>query len=142
MVPDLLRKGSERGLVPAMAFVDVDYFKRINDQFSHQVGDAVLQQLAQILRSFVREGDVPVRLGGDEFVVAFSHVEDAAVHGLAQRIQQAVDSHPWERLRPGLRVSVSVGVAGMQPGDTLQSWLHRCDVSMYEEKDSRHQSLG
>ncbi|WP_161499894.1 GGDEF domain-containing protein [Rhodoferax sp. TS-BS-61-7] len=142
MVPDLLRKGSERGLSPAMAFVDVDYFKRINDRFSHQVGDAVLQELAQILRSFVREGDVPVRLGGDEFVVAFAHVEEAAAHGLAQRIQDVVASHPWERLRPGLSVSVSVGLAGAQSGDSLRSWLHRCDVGMYVEKDTRHQSLG
>lgn len=142
MVPDLLCKSVERGHSPAMAFVDVDYFKRINDQYSHQVGDAVLQELAHILRSFVREGDVPVRLGGDEFVVAFSHVEEAAVHGLADRIQQAVDTHSWDRLRPGLRVSVSVGVASAQHGDTLKSWLHRCDVGMYEEKNSRHQSLG
>ena len=142
MVPDLLRKGSERGLSPAMAFVDVDYFKRINDQYSHQVGDTVLQQLAQILRSFVREGDVPVRLGGDEFVVAFAHVDEAAAHGLAQRIQDAVEAHPWDGLRPGLHVSVSVGVASAQAGDSLQSWLHRCDLDMYAEKDTRHQSLG
>lgn len=142
MVPDLLRKGSERGLSPAMAFVDVDYFKRINDQYSHQVGDTVLQQLAQILRSFVREGDVPVRLGGDEFVVAFAHVEEAAAHGLAQRIQDAVEAHPWDSLRPGLHVSVSVGVASAQAGDSLQSWLHRCDLDMYVEKDTRHQILG
>jgi len=142
MVPDLLRKGVERGLSPAMAFVDVDYFKRINDQYSHQVGDTVLQQLAQILRSFVREGDVPVRLGGDEFVVAFAHVDEAAAHGLAQRIQDAVEAHPWDGLRPGLRVSVSVGVASAQTGDSLQNWLHRCDLDMYAEKDTRHQSLG
>ena len=142
MVPELLRKRTERGLSPAMAFVDVDYFKRINDQYSHQVGDAVLQQLGHILRSFVREGDVPVRLGGDEFVVAFAHVDEAAAHGLAQRIQDAVETHPWDRLRPGLCVSVSVGVAGAQGGDSLQSWLHRCDVGMYVEKDTRHQILG
>lgn len=142
MVPDLLRKGADRGLSPAMAFVDVDYFKRINDQFSHQVGDVVLQELGHILRSFVREGDVPVRLGGDEFVVAFAHVEEAAAHGLAQRIQDAVEAHPWQHVHPGLSVSVSVGVAGAQNGDCLQNWLHRCDMGMYVEKDSRHQSLG
>jgi len=57
-----------------MAFVDVDHFKRVNDRFSHRVGDEVLKALAHILSSFVREGDVPVRLGGDEFVVVFTHV--------------------------------------------------------------------
>lgn len=141
MAPDLLRKGGERGLSPAMAFVDVDHFKRINDRFSHRVGDAVLQEIGQILRSFVREGDVPVRLGGDEFVVAFAHVEVAAAQGLAQRIQDAVEAHPWERLQPGLSVSVSVGVAGSQSGDCLKNWLHRCDMGMYVEKDTRRQSL-
>lgn len=141
MVPNLLRKGTERGLSPAMAFVDVDSFKQINDRFSHQVGDVVLQELAQILRSFVREGDVPVRLGGDEFVVAFAHVEEAAAHGLAQRIQDAVEAHPWHGVHPGLHVTVSVGVAGADLGDNLVNWLHRCDQSMYMEKDTRHQNL-
>ena len=139
-VPKLLRRGAERGHLPAMAFVDVDFFKRINDQFSHQVGDAVLQEIAHILRKFVREGDIAVRLGGDEFVLVFAHVEQAAAEGMVQRIQNTVDDHAWERLYPGLSVSVSVGVAAAEPGDSLQSWLHRCDVGMYVEKDSRHQS--
>lgn len=141
MAPALLRKGTESGLVPAMAFVDVDFFKRINDDYSHQVGDQVLNALAQILRSFVREGDVPVRLGGDEFVVAFAHVDVAGLRGLAQRIQQAVQSYDWERLGAGLGVSVSVGVATAEPGDDLVDWLHRCDQGMYEAKDTRQQTL-
>lgn len=141
MAPVLLRKGAELGLAPAMAFVDVDLFKRVNDAYSHQVGDQVLKALAQILRSFVREGDVPVRLGGDEFVVAFAHVEAAGLPGLAQRIQQAVQSYDWESLAAGLCVSVSVGMAIAQPGDALTDWLHRCDQGMYEAKDSRHQTL-
>ncbi|MDZ7938553.1 MAG: GGDEF domain-containing protein [Rhodoferax sp.] len=141
MAPALLRKGAERGHAPAMAFIDVDFFKHINDNFSHQVGDEVLKALAQILRSFVREGDVPVRLGGDEFVVAFSHVESAGLHGLSQRIQQAVQAYAWDRLGPGLVVSVSVGVATAEPEDDLAAWLHRCDQGMYDAKDSKHQSL-
>jgi diguanylate cyclase (GGDEF)-like protein len=139
--PELLRKATESGRVPAMAFVDVDLFKRINDAYSHQVGDMVLKALAQILRSFVREGDVPVRLGGDEFVVAFAQADEAGLRGLSQRIQDAVQSFDWESLGAGLDVSVSVGVAIAEPDDHLVDWLHRCDKGMYESKESRHQNL-
>lgn len=141
MVPEMLRRGQERGLSSAMAFVDVDHFKQINDNFSHRVGDAVLKSLATILRSFVREGDVPVRLGGDEFVVAFAHVEERDAEGLAQRIHEAVRSFDWDALHPGLAVTASVGVAVAEAGDTLDTWLHRCDLCMYQEKDSRRQGL-
>jgi diguanylate cyclase (GGDEF)-like protein len=141
MAPALLRKGAERGLAPAMAFVDVDLFKRVNDVYSHQVGDQVLKALAKILRSFVREGDVPVRLGGDEFVVAFAHVEAAGLPGLPHRIRQAVQSYDWESLGAGLGVSVSVGMAVAEPGDTLTDWLHRCDQGMYDAKETRLQIL-
>jgi len=141
MVPEMLRKGQERGLSPAMAFVDVDHFKQINDNFSHRVGDVVLKSLANILRSFVREGDVPVRLGGDEFVVAFAHVDARDAEGLAQRIHDAVRSFDWEALHPGLDVTASVGVAVAEVSDTLDAWLHRCDLCMYQEKDSRRQGL-
>jgi diguanylate cyclase (GGDEF)-like protein len=141
MAPALLRVGAERGLAPAMAFVDVDLFKRVNDEYSHQVGDEVLKALAQILRSFVREGDVPVRLGGDEFVVAFAHVEPAGLPSLPQRIRQAVQSYDWESLGAGLGVSVSVGMAVAEPGDALTDWLHRCDQGMYDAKETRLQTL-
>jgi diguanylate cyclase (GGDEF)-like protein len=141
MAPTLQRQGPERGLAPAMVFVDVDLFKRINDHYSHQVGDQVLKVLAQILRSFVREGDVPVRLGGDEFVVAFAHVDEAGRSGLPQRIRHAVQTYDWESLGAGLEVSVSVGMACPAPGDDLSAWLHRCDQGMYDAKDSRQQIL-
>lgn len=141
MAPALLRKGAERGLAPAMAFVDVDLFKRVNDEYSHQVGDQVLKALAQILRSFVREGDVPVRLGGDEFVVAFAHVEAVGLPSLSQRIQHAVRGYDWDSLADGLEVSVSVGMAIAEPGDSLTDWLHRCDKGMYEAKDTKYQIL-
>jgi diguanylate cyclase (GGDEF)-like protein len=141
MAPTLLRHSAERGLAPAMVFVDVDSFKRINDHYSHQMGDKVLKALAQILRSFVREGDVPVRLGGDEFVVAFAHVEEAGLCGLPQRIRHAVQTYDWDSLATGLDVSVSVGLACPAQGDDLSAWLHRCDQGMYEAKDSKPQIL-
>lgn len=141
MVPEVLRKGQERRLSPAMAFVDVDHFKLINDNFSHRVGDLVLKSIANILCSFVRDGDVPVRLGGDEFVVAFAHVDARDSEGLAQRIHEAIRGFDWDALHPGLEVTASVGVAVAETGDTLDTWLHRCDLCMYQEKDSRRQGL-
>ncbi len=141
MVPGILARAHERGLTPGMAFVDVDHFKRVNDRFSHRVGDEVLKALAHILSSFVREGDVPVRLGGDEFVVVFTHVDAHSAQALVARIHKAVNEFDWGHLRDGLEVTASCGLALAQPQDTLESWLHRCDLSMYVEKDSRHQDL-
>lgn len=139
--PEILRKGRERGLCPAMVFVDVNHFKHINDTYSHRIGDEVLKAFARILSSFVREGDVSVRLGGDEFVVVFSHVDAHSTQALVRRIHKAVNDFDWQGVHPGLEVSTSVGLALAQDDDTLESWLHRCDMSMYVEKDSRHQDL-
>lgn len=138
----VLQDAAERRRTPAMAFVDIDHFKQINDRFSHRVGDEVLRALARILSSFVREGDIPVRLGGDEFVVLFTHVDADSVPSLAARIHHAVNAFDWEDLHPGLEVRASAGLALAEAGDSLVSWLHRCDMQMYVEKDSRLQGLG
>jgi diguanylate cyclase (GGDEF)-like protein len=140
-VPGILRSGAERGMLPTMAFIDVDEFKHINDRFSHRTGDTVLKALAHILRAFVREGDLPVRLGGDEFVVVFADVNICDAESLAQRIHTAIHDYDWDALYPGLRVTASVGVAVAEAEDTLEDWLHRCDLCMYQEKDSKHQDL-
>jgi len=140
-VPGILARAHDRGQTPAMVFLDVDHFKRVNDRFSHRVGDAVLKALAHILSSFVREGDIPVRLGGDEFVVVFTHVDAYSGQALVARIHKAVNEFDWGGLHDELEVTASCGLALAEPQDTLESWLHRCDLSMYVEKDSRHQDL-
>lgn len=134
---ELLRAGMERGQPPCVALIDVDRFKQINDNFSHQVGDAVLKRIAHILKSHVREEDMAARLAGDEFVIVFKNAELRIAQQVCARIQAAVRSFDWSVIAKGLQSSISVGVAAAVPGDTVESLTHRSDQAMYAEKKLR-----
>ncbi len=134
---ELLRSGVERGPAPCVALIDVDQFKLINDNFSHQAGDAVLKRIAQILKSHVREDDMAARLAGDEFVIVFKHAELHVAQQVCARIAAAVRAFDWASIADGLRASISVGVAAAVAGDTVESLTHRSDAAMYEEKKKR-----
>ncbi len=131
---ELLRKGLEHGLPPCVALIDVDKFKQINDNFSHQVGDEVLRRIAQILRTHVREDDMAARLAGDEFVIVFKNAELAIARQVCERIATAVRAFDWSTIATGLHSSISVGVATARPGDTVESLTHRSDEAMYRHK--------
>ena len=141
----LLRNGLERGQPTCLALIDVDQFKLINDKFSHQVGDAVLRQIAQILKSHVRELDMAARLAGDEFVIVFKNAELRVAQQVCTRIGNAVRDFDWSATAKGLHTSISIGVAAAEPGDTVQTLTHRSDGAMYQHKrssaDSGLQSL-
>ncbi len=134
---ELLRAGLERGLPPCVALIDVDSFKQINDNFSHQVGDAVLRCIAQILRSHVREDDMAARLAGDEFVILFKNAELRVAQQVCERIDAAVRAFDWSSVAPGLRSSISIGVAAAVGGDTVETLTHRSDAAMYQHKRKR-----
>lgn len=134
IVPALLSYGLARGRPPFIALIDIDQFKQVNDRFSHQVGDQVLQRVAQILRLHLREDDVPARLGGDEFALAFRHEGALDVEQICQRICVAVQDFDWDSIRAGLRVSVSIGFAQAEPGDSVETLTHRADLAMYSMK--------
>ena len=134
---ELLRSGQERGLPPCVALIDVDKFKQINDSFSHQVGDAVLKRIAQILRSHVREDDMAARLAGDEFVIVFKNAELRVAQQVCGRIAAAVHTFDWSTVAPGLTSSISIGVAAAVNGDTVESLTHRSDAAMYRHKRER-----
>lgn len=134
---ELLRSGFERGLPPCVALIDVDQFKQINDNYSHQVGDQVLRQIAQILRSHIREDDMAARLAGDEFVIVFKNAELAVAQQVCRRIGDAVRQHDWSLIAPGLSSSISVGVAAAEPGDKVEALTHRSDAAMYRHKKRR-----
>ncbi|MGB6241715.1 MAG: diguanylate cyclase [Castellaniella sp.] len=121
-----------------LAVFDLDYFKRVNDEHGHDVGDAVLKWVAEVLRNLLRRrADVLARFGGEEFVVLLpdTAIADAAV--LIQRVLDHVREHAVA-LEDGRRLSLtlSAGVAAWQPGDTAESLFRRADACLYRAKDA------
>ena len=134
---ELLRGDRAIGLPPCVALIDVDKFKQINDNFSHQVGDEVLRYIGQILRSHIREEDMAARLAGDEFVIVFKNAELAVAQQVCRRIGDAVRDFDWSGVATGLASSISIGVAAAEPGDSIESLTHRADAAMYQHKKRR-----
>lgn len=132
----LREAASASGRQPALVLIDIDHFKRINDTWSHAVGDAVLREIGHLFRSLCRPADVVVRLGGEEFVLAFVAVDPADGPDVAERMRSAVATHDWGSIREALSVTVSAGVALWQESENLDAALHRADAALYEAKRS------
>ncbi len=118
----------------SVAMVDVDDFKRVNDRFTHSVGDRVLKTVAAILTAHVGPLDLPARWAGDEFVILFDGATAAEAEPVCQRIRDAVLGFDWQVLAESLAVSVSIGVSEVGHGDSAASVMQRSDESMYRQK--------
>jgi diguanylate cyclase (GGDEF)-like protein len=110
----------------AVAVVDIDQFKRINDDRGHAYGDSLLESVARVLADSVRETDIVSRYGGEEFVVVMPHtmLEGAAL--FANRLR--------ERVELSLPLTVSAGVSSAVDGDNIDSLLARADAALYAAK--------
>ncbi|HYR06469.1 MAG TPA: diguanylate cyclase [Longimicrobium sp.] len=116
--------------------LDVDHFKRINDTFGHEVGDTVLRRVAETCRAALRHDDVIGRTGGEEFVVVLPHADAGRAMEIAERLRAAVERLEWADVDPGLRVTVSVGVAERAPADDdFAALSRRADDSLYRAKE-------
>jgi diguanylate cyclase (GGDEF)-like protein len=132
---ELLSPHSAHAPAPwCLAMIDIDGFKQINDRFSHVLGDAVLRQVATLLREIVRQQDLAVRLGGDEFVLILRDTTEALGLQVVERLNRVVAQFAWATLQQGLCVRVSTGLAQAHPGDTSESLLRRSDLRMYADK--------
>lgn len=123
---------NREGLPFALAFIDIDHFKPINDQYGHSAGDQVLAELAKLLQQSVRQVDVVARYGGEEFVLLLNcQTLEAAKHSL-QRICQQVRNQRFSAWN--LPLTVSVGVTEYCYGEDSDSVLNRADMLLYEAK--------
>ncbi|WP_066597845.1 sensor domain-containing diguanylate cyclase [Cryobacterium arcticum] len=138
----LLMLHREGGSPVAIAMLDVDHFKRINDTLSHEVGDEVLRALGRILTDALAPvpGAVAARLGGEEFLLIVPALVEDQVIELSERVRMAVGSHDWSPISAGLHVTVSLGVAlAPADGDTSTALLRAADVRMYlAKRDGRN----
>jgi two-component system, cell cycle response regulator len=119
----------------AVLLVDVDRFKRINDQHGHATGDAVLRTLAQRLRDGIRAEDVPGRWGGEEFLVLLPATGPRGALDAGERVRSAVAAEPFGLGHQQLGVTVSVGVAAGVDGG-WEELVRRADAALYEAKQA------
>jgi diguanylate cyclase (GGDEF)-like protein len=134
LVQDALAELRAGGRPFALAVLDIDQFKNINDRHSHVVGDFVLRALGGLLRETLRGADFAARTGGDELVVLFAEATLSEAIAAAERIRQAISAYDWSELAEGLQVSVSIGVTAARPEDAVESLMRRADGLMYERK--------
>jgi diguanylate cyclase (GGDEF)-like protein len=125
----------------AVIVLDIDHFKTINDTLGHDVGDVVLRQLGQLLRTKARAGQAAIRYGGDEFLLALPGVKLAAARGFADRLRLSVLGHDWASVAPGLHVTASFGVACGAAG-SWQAVIAAADTPLYLAKQQGGNAVG
>jgi diguanylate cyclase (GGDEF)-like protein len=132
-----LRSARRRNSTVAIAAVDLDHFKEINDTRGHAVGDVVLQQLANIMRATARDTDAVARYGGDEFVIVLPDTGWPGALTFADRLRRRVDDFTFGPPNtPSLGVTISVGVALARGSDGIstEALLQEADAALYRAK--------
>jgi len=117
--------------------VDVDFFKQVNDQYGHDVGDTVLKRVADILNKSVREADIVVRYGGEEFIVLLVDVEKGKSVEIAEKIRKKVENMVIHTDGVTLKKTVSIGVSEF-PHDSDRFWqcIKFADIALYRAKET------
>ncbi|UGQ46877.1 CHASE domain-containing protein [Massilia endophytica] len=116
----------------AVLMLDIDHFKNVNDQHGHAVGDAVIRHLASLMKESQRKVDMLGRVGGEEFAALLPGADPEAARVFAERLRQRIEATPLRQEGLTLSVTVSVGIAAMDPGDEkAEAVLARADEALY-----------
>jgi diguanylate cyclase (GGDEF)-like protein len=136
---DVLKQQVERrassGRPFSILMLDIDFFKNINDEFGHMVGDDVLRAFAQRLRDFLRSDDICARFGGEEFVVVLPDTHLATAMDVGERIRKGIAQAPL-LAKPRVQATVSIGVATMEQEQSINELFAAADAAVYLAKNA------
>jgi diguanylate cyclase (GGDEF)-like protein/putative nucleotidyltransferase with HDIG domain len=132
------RRASRSGASLALAMVDVDRFKAVNDTFGHAFGDRVLQAVAAHLGREARATDIVARYGGEEFMVLMPDTSPEEAYSAAERIRRRVAAHPVADEKRSVEVTISVGISGSSPGRRAdpETLVRLADETLYAAKQA------
>ncbi|MCB1449849.1 MAG: PleD family two-component system response regulator [Nitratireductor sp.] len=136
-LPGMFDKATSRGKPISLIICDIDFFKKVNDNYGHDVGDEVIREFANRIRKNVRGIDLACRFGGEEFVVVMPDTDLALAKVVAERIRREVCTHPFivQEGKGQLPITVSIGVSTIEgQEDTPGHMLKRADVALYNAK--------
>jgi diguanylate cyclase len=120
----------------ALCVADIDFFKRINDQYGHLAGDKVLRLMAKVLRSSLRGVDFIARFGGEEFVILMPSTGGESARQAAEKVRKAVEQSPFNFQSRPVHITISIGVAEVVSDDTAESLFGRADSNLYAAKSN------
>ena len=127
--------GNEVSRPSCIALLDIDFFKQVNDQCGHAIGDNVLRSFAQAARGCLRGEDVLARWGGEEFLLLLPDASPDDARGVLERMLERVHTMPVPGAA-GRRISFSAGLATRQPGEPFADAIHRADKALYRAKET------
>ena len=128
---DLALRNNHAGVI---ALADIDFFKRINDGYSHAVGDQVLIRIARILSEGCRKSDFVARYGGEEFLLCFPETEANQAKQVCGELRRAIQNANWSEISPNLDVTISFGLAEINDGSRRRTVLNDADMRLYRAK--------
>jgi diguanylate cyclase (GGDEF)-like protein len=117
-----------------LLLLDLDHFKRINDSAGHAAGDGVLRLAARSMAANARATDFVARIGGEEFAVLLPEQDFSGAFAVAENLRALVAGLDTADIAPGLRVTASLGIAALRPGEARDSLLRRADAALYAAK--------
>lgn len=122
----------------SLILMDIDNFKSINDTYGHIAGDQVLQQFAGILQSNTRKTDIIARIGGEEFAIILPQTDVKKAFKIANRIRTAVENHLFSYENITCKITVSVGIASIKKGTSVDQFLKITDEALYKAKEKKN----
>ncbi len=120
----------------SLMMMDIDNFKRINDEYGHDVGDLALKKLAEVVKRNIRGSDIAARFGGEEFVVLLPRTDEKGAELVAERIRRDFKRDPIKVDGKDVLTTVSIGVAQLEEGDTVEDLIKKADVALYRAKNT------
>lgn len=132
-IQEELDRDSRYGHGFGVIFMDIDYFKQVNDIYGHQVGDLVIEEFATIIKENSRKSDTAGRWGGEEFIIICPETNEANLIKIAQKLQNAICDHSFSKVG---RKTASFGLTLSKKDDTLIDIMHRVDKALYQAKSN------
>jgi diguanylate cyclase (GGDEF)-like protein len=129
-----LTVADRHGKIACLAMLDIDHFKKINDEHGHLVGDEVLRRVTRASRDAIRASDVLARYGGEELVLLLPEAELDAAERIVERIRSAVADETLATESGPVSVTLSAGLAAREQGELLEKLIRRADSALYAAK--------
>jgi len=123
--------GKRHSVTASVLLMDIDHFKEVNDIYGHGLGDLILQKIVEIASVRIRDSDRLYRYGGEEFLTLLEYTDTRGATVVAEDIRARIEA---AGLLPGRRVTVSIGVAQYQAGQSVEAWIKRADTALYQAK--------